>query len=82
MLGWGGGNPSYLDGLGINWREMLALTSFGRTIFGPESRILSRGYGTRRAATVLRALGITDLDPPTPPQPGETDRPAPKKSMT
>jgi transposase len=28
--------------------------------------------GTQRAATVLRALGITDLDPPTPPQPGET----------
>jgi len=28
--------------------------------------------GTQRAAAVLRALGITDLDPPTPPQPGET----------
>jgi hypothetical protein len=28
--------------------------------------------GAQRAATVLRALGITELDPPTPPQPGET----------
>jgi transposase len=28
--------------------------------------------GTQRAAVVLRALRITDLDPPTPPQPGET----------
>jgi transposase len=28
--------------------------------------------GTQRAATLLRALGITELDPPTPPQPGET----------
>jgi transposase len=27
--------------------------------------------GTQRAAAVLRALGITDLDPPTPPQQGE-----------
>jgi hypothetical protein len=27
---------------------------------------------TQRTAAVLRALGITDLDPPTPPQPGET----------
>ena len=27
---------------------------------------------TQRAAAVLRALGITDLDPPTPPQPGQT----------
>lgn len=27
--------------------------------------------GTQRAAAVLRALGITDLDPPTPPQPGQ-----------
>ena len=28
--------------------------------------------GTNRAAAVLRALGITELDPSTPPQPGET----------
>jgi transposase len=28
--------------------------------------------GTQRAAAVLRALGITDLDPPTPPQQGRT----------
>jgi len=28
--------------------------------------------GTQRAATVLRAIGITDLDPPTPPTPGQT----------
>ena len=28
--------------------------------------------GTNRAAAVLRALGITELEPPTPPQPGET----------
>ena len=27
---------------------------------------------TQRAAAVLRALAITDLDPPTPPQPGQT----------
>jgi hypothetical protein len=25
-------------------------------------------HGSQRAATVLRALGITELDPPTPPQ--------------
>jgi hypothetical protein len=25
--------------------------------------------GTQRAASVVRALAITDLDPPTPPQP-------------
>jgi len=28
-------------------------------------------HGTQRAAAVLRALGIADLDPPTPPQPGQ-----------
>src|SRR5580704_11341144 len=28
--------------------------------------------GTQRAASVLRALAITDLDPPNPPQPGQT----------
>jgi transposase len=28
--------------------------------------------GTHRATSVLRALGITDLDPPAPPQPGQT----------
>src|SRR6202521_5442718 len=28
--------------------------------------------GTQRAAAVLRAIGITDLDPPTPPTPGQT----------
>src|SRR5258706_1781644 len=37
---------------------------------GCTKRCVTRG--TQRAATVLRALGITDLDPPTPPQPGET----------
>jgi hypothetical protein len=29
-------------------------------------------HGSQRATTVLRALGITELDPPTPPQQGET----------
>ncbi|HXL83288.1 MAG TPA: IS1634 family transposase [Casimicrobiaceae bacterium] len=29
-------------------------------------------HGTQRSAAVLRALAITDLDPPTPPQQGET----------
>jgi len=29
-------------------------------------------HGSQRAATVLRALGITKLDPPTSPQQGET----------
>jgi hypothetical protein len=29
-------------------------------------------HGTQRAAAVLRAIGITDLDPPTPPIPGQT----------
>lgn len=29
-------------------------------------------HGTQRAAAVLRALGITQIDPPTPPQQGET----------
>ena len=28
--------------------------------------------GTQRAAGVLRALGISELDPPAPPQPGQT----------
>ena len=28
--------------------------------------------GTQRAASVLRALGISELDPPAPPQPGQT----------
>jgi hypothetical protein len=28
--------------------------------------------GTNRAAAVLRALGVTELEPSTPPQPGET----------
>ena len=29
-------------------------------------------HGTQRAAAVLRALAVTQLDPPTPPQRGET----------
>lgn len=37
---------------------------------GTTKRSVTRG--TQRAAAVLRALGITDLDPPTPPQPGQT----------
>jgi hypothetical protein len=30
-----------------------------------------RHHGSQRVATVLRALGLTELDPPTPPQQGE-----------
>jgi len=37
---------------------------------GCTKRCVTRG--TQRAAAGLRAPGITDLDPPTPPQPGET----------
>jgi transposase len=37
---------------------------------GSTKRCVTRG--SERAAKVLRALGIIDLDPPTPPQPGET----------
>jgi transposase len=37
---------------------------------GTSKRSVTRG--TQRAASVLRALAITDLDPPTPPQPGQT----------
>ena len=37
---------------------------------GTTKRCVTRG--TQRAAAVLRALAITDLDPPTPPQPHET----------
>ena len=37
---------------------------------GTTKRCVTRG--TQRATAVLRALTITDLDPPTPPQPGET----------
>jgi transposase len=37
---------------------------------GTTKRCVTRG--TQRAVAVLRALAITDLDPPTPPQPGET----------
>jgi len=37
---------------------------------GQSKRSVTRG--TQRAASVLRALGIADLDPPTPPVPGQT----------
>jgi hypothetical protein len=37
---------------------------------GGTKRCVTRG--SQRATIVLRALGIADLDPPTPPQPGET----------
>lgn len=37
---------------------------------GASKRSVTRG--AQRAASVLRALGITDLDPPAPPQPGQT----------
>jgi transposase len=37
---------------------------------GTSKRSVTRG--TQRAAAVLRALGITDLDPPAPPQQGQT----------
>jgi hypothetical protein len=37
---------------------------------GTTKRSVTRG--TQRAASVLRALAITDLDPPNPPQPGQT----------
>lgn len=37
---------------------------------GTTKRSVTRG--TQRAAAVLRALGITELNPPTPPQPGQT----------
>jgi hypothetical protein len=37
---------------------------------GTSKRSVTRG--TQRAANVLRALGITDLDPPAPPQSGQT----------
>jgi transposase len=37
---------------------------------GTTKRSVTRG--TQRAASVLRALGISELDPPTPPQPGQT----------
>ncbi len=37
---------------------------------GQTKRSVTRG--TQRAAAVLRALGIADIDPPTPSQPGET----------
>ena len=36
---------------------------------GQTKRSVTRG--TSRAAAVLRALGIVDLDPPTPPRPGQ-----------
>src|SRR6516162_3047019 len=37
---------------------------------GASKRSVTRG--TQRAASVLRALAITDFDPPAPPQPGQT----------
>ena len=37
---------------------------------GTTKRSVTRG--SQRAAPVLRALGIADLDPPTPPRPGQT----------
>jgi hypothetical protein len=37
---------------------------------GPTRRSVTRG--SARAATILSALGITDLDPPTPPKGAET----------
>jgi hypothetical protein len=39
---------------------------------GDGSTKRSVAAGTQRAAAVLRALGITKLDPPKPPQPSET----------
>jgi hypothetical protein len=39
----------------------------GRTHSMPPPNIIIRQWGS-----VLRALGITDLDPPAPPQPGQT----------
>ena len=40
--------------------------------FGDGTTKRSVTRGTQRAAAVLRALGITELEPPTPPQQGET----------
>jgi transposase len=37
---------------------------------GQSKRSVTRG--TQRASSILRALGIVDLDPPTPPKPGQT----------
>jgi hypothetical protein len=37
---------------------------------GTTKRSVTRG--TQRAASVLRALAVTDIDPPNPPQPGQT----------
>ena len=37
---------------------------------GTTKRAVTRG--TQRAASALRALGISELDPPAPPQPGQT----------
>ena len=39
---------------------------------GNETTKRSVTRGTQRAASVLRALGISELDPPAPPQPGQT----------
>jgi hypothetical protein len=39
---------------------------------GSTKRCVTRG--TQRAAAVLRGLGVTDVDPPAPPQPGDTVR--------
>jgi hypothetical protein len=71
-------SPSYsLTFLGLDLSATEALTALKSVRVveidlrdGASKRSVTRG--TQRAASVLRALGITDLDAPAPPQPGQT----------
>jgi hypothetical protein len=62
-------------GLDLSATEALSLLKSVRVVDidlgdGTSKRAVTRG--TQRAAPVLRALGISDIDPPTPPRPGQT----------
>lgn len=62
-------------GLDLSATEALTALKSVRVVdiaIGDQATKRSVTRGTQRAATVLRALGITDLDPPTPPQQAQT----------
>ena len=62
-------------GLDLSATEALTALKSVRVVeidLGDDTSKRSVTRGTQRAASVLRALAITDLDPPTPPQPGQT----------
>ena len=62
-------------GLDLSATEALTALKSVRVVeidLGDDTSKRSVTRGTQRAASVLRALAITDFDPPAPPQPGQT----------